>query len=119
MDERGGKQRDKATDIPPRRRRDQRQERHEATGSGAETKTEEEAENEEEGDRDRETPRGALVEVVCVGGYVPPPEENMDLSDFALDCAHLLLQEVYGDFPHHNDGLHLDWRVVDDGVGAV
>ena len=45
---------------------------------------------------------------MSVWGEDAPPEENMDLPDFTLDRAHLLLQEVYGDFPHHNDGLHLD-----------
>ena len=62
-----------------------------------------------EGDRDRETPMGALVEVIHVEGYLPPhPEENADLQDFTLESMHLLLQEVYGDFPHHNNGSHLD-----------
>ena len=50
------------------------------------------------------------------GGCVPPPEENADLPDFTLDRAHLLLQEVYRDFPHHNDGLHLDGGVADDAI---
>ena len=29
---------------------------------------------------------------------------------------HLLLREVYGDFPHHNDGSHLDGGVADDAI---
>ena len=40
MDEIGWKQGDEATDLLPHRRRDQRQERHEATRSGAETEVE-------------------------------------------------------------------------------
>ena len=45
-----------------------------------------------------------------------PPEENVDLSYFTSDCAHLLLREVYRDFPHHNDRLHLDGGVADDAI---
>ena len=40
----------------------------------------------------------------------------MDLPDFTPGCAHLLLRELYGDFPHHKDGLHLDWGVADDAI---
>ena len=47
------------------------------------------------------------------GGHVPP-EENAYLLGFTLDRVHLLLQEFYGDFPHHNDGSHLDGEVVDN-----
>ena len=46
---------------------------------------------------------------------MPPPDENADLLDFTKDRAHLLFQGVYGDFPHHNIGSHLDGGVV---VGA-
>ena len=49
------------------------------------------------------------------GGF-PPPEENSDLPDFAPESAHLLLQEVYGYFPHHNNGLHLDGGIADDAI---
>ena len=28
----------------------------------------------------------------------------------------MLLQEVYGDFPHHNNGLHLERVILDDAV---
>ena len=69
------------------------------------------AEEGEEGDR--ETPWGAPVEVTCVGGDTTPPEENADLPGFHPERAHLLLQEVYGDFPHHNDGSHLDGGISD------
>ena len=70
------------------------------------------AEEDEEGrkaeeDRDGETPRGAPVEVIRVGGGVTPPEENADLPGFAPGRTYMLLQGVYGYFPHHNDGLHL------------
>ena len=51
-----------------------------------------------------------------VEGYVPSPEENTDLTDFTPEREHLLLQEVYGDFPHHNDRLHLDKGVADDTI---
>ena len=51
-----------------------------------------------------------------MGGALPPPEENADLSELTPKIAHLLLQEVYGDFPHHKDGLHLDGGIVDDAL---
>ena len=51
-----------------------------------------------------------------MGGDVPPPEESTDLPEFPPECAHLLLQRVYGDFLHHNDGLHLDGGFQDNDV---
>ena len=110
---RGGKQGDEAVD-PPHRRRELTQERHEATESGDETKAEEG--QKEEMYRGRDTPRGARVEVVRMGGDVPPLQENSDHPDFTPECAHLLLQGVYGDFLHHNSGSHLDRRVADAAV---
>ena len=50
------------------------------------------------------------------GGTCPPPEENVDIPGFAPERAHLLLQGVYGDFPHHNDGSHLDGGITDDAA---
>ena len=50
------------------------------------------------------------------GGNSTPLEENADLPGFAPESAHLLLQGVYGDFPHHNDGLHLNRRIADDAA---
>ena len=81
----------------------------------AEEYKEEEEENEERA-RDRETPRGPLVEVTCVGGDATPPEENADLPGFTTDRAHRLLQGVYGDDLHHNDGSHLDEGIADDAA---
>ena len=72
--------------------------------------------NEEEGERYRDTPRGAPVEVVCMGGDMTPPEESIDLSDFTPEHAHLLLQGFYGDFLHHNYGSHLDRGVADETI---
>ena len=72
--------------------------------------------NGKEGDRDGDTPRGAPVEVIRVGGGMPPPEENANLPDFKPEHAHQLLSEVYGDFTHHNNGLHLDGGVADDAI---
>ena len=69
---------------------------------------EEEEEEREERYGEGETPREATGEVIRVGGALPPPEENAGLRDFTLERAQLLLQEVYGDFPHRNDGLHLE-----------
>ena len=50
------------------------------------------------------------------GGKCPPPEENTDLPDFIPERVHLLLHGVYGDFPHHNDGSHLDGGFVDNAI---
>ena len=50
------------------------------------------------------------------GGRSSPPEENADLPYFTSGCAHLLLQVVYGDFPHHNYGFHLDGGVTYDAI---
>ena len=57
---------------------------------------------------------GAPVEVRCVGGDATPPEENADLLGFIPERAHLLLQGVYVDFTHHNNGSHLDGEIADD-----
>ena len=46
----------------------------------------------------------------------PPPEENADLPNFTPERAHLLLQGVYGDFPYHNNGSHLDGGVMDGAI---
>ena len=71
----------------------------------------------EEGeDEDGETPRRAPVEVTCVGGDATPPEENTDLLGFTPEHAHLFLQGVYGDFPHHNGGSHLDGGIADNAA---
>ena len=50
------------------------------------------------------------------GGDVPPMEENAELLGFTPECAHLLLQGVYGDLPHHKDGSHLYGRITDDAL---
>ena len=49
------------------------------------------------------------------GGYAPL-EENADLPDLTPDHAHLLLREFYKDFPHRNDGSHLNGGVVGDAI---
>ena len=67
-----GKQWDEAAGTSPPRRQDHRQERQEATKSGEETGAEEEEEDDEEGYRDGETQSGALIEVVRMGGDMPP-----------------------------------------------
>ena len=88
-----------------------------ASAARAEASEEQDPEGAEEGeDEDGETPRGGPVEVICVGGGATPPEEKSDLLGFTPECANLLLQGVYGDFPHHNDGSHLDRGIADDAV---
>ena len=81
---------------------------------GEEEPAEEPEEAEEDGGRDRDTPWGSPVEVTRVRGDATPPEENADLPGFTPERAHLLLQVVYGDFPHHNDGSPLDRGIADD-----
>ena len=51
-----------------------------------------------------------------MGVGVPSLEENADLPEFTPERAHLLLHGVYGDFPHHNNGSHLEGGVVDDAL---
>ena len=51
-----------------------------------------------------------------MGGDATPPEENADFPVFYPERAHLLLQGVYGDFLHHNDGLHLDGGIADNAA---
>ena len=75
---------------------------------------EEEGEEEVESDRDGETPRGPRSRSLTWGGRGTPPEKNAELPGFTPECAHLLLQRVYRDFPHHNDGSHLDIGISGD-----
>ena len=62
---------------------------------------------------DGETPMGEQVNIFRVGGDMPAPEDNAYLPDFTPETVHLLLRGAYGDYPHHNDGLHLDRRIAD------
>ena len=64
-----------------------------------------------------ERPQGwpQLRSLAC-GGTPPPPEENADLLGFTPERAHLLLQGVYGDFLHHNNGSHLDGGIADNAA---
>ena len=47
---------------------------------------------------------------------VIPPEKNADIPVFTPERVHLLLKGVYGDFLHHNNGLHLDGGIADDAA---
>ena len=51
-----------------------------------------------------------------MGGDATPTEENSDLLGFHPERAHLLLQGFYGDFPHHNNGSHLDGGIADNAA---
>ena len=112
----GGKER-AAHDTPSPTHRSRSRHRE---GKSASAEREEPAEEqdpkgaEEEEEEDGETPRGAPVEVTCVGGGATSLEENVDLLGFHPDRAHLLLQGVYGNFPHHNYRTHLERGVADD-----
>ena len=64
-----------------------------------------------------ERPHGeGAVEVTRVVGGRHPPEENVELLGCTPERTHLLLQIVYGDFPHHNYGLHLDGGIADNAA---
>ena len=59
---------------------------------------------------------GVAIEPVCDMGDGAPQEEVAYLPDFTPEDANLLLQGVYGDFPHHNYGYRLDRGVPDNTV---
>ena len=50
------------------------------------------------------------------GGVVPLPEENADLPYITPLSAHLFVQVVFGVFPYHNYGAHLDGGFTDDAI---
>ena len=50
------------------------------------------------------------------GGADPSTEEGAELQDFTPTSLHLLLQVVYEDFLHHNDGTRLTGGVSDDAA---
>ena len=88
-----------------------------ASAESEEPAEEQEPEGAEVGEEeDGETPRGPPVEVPFVGRDATPPEENTDLLGFHPERVHLLLQGIYGEFPHHNDGSHLDGGIADDAA---
>ena len=103
------------THPPTRRASSWHREVHPARDRGEETEQEPEG-VEEVGGGDGETPRAPLVEVTCVGRDATPPEENEDLLGFTPEHAHLVLQGIYGNFPHHNNGFHLDRGIADDAA---
>ena len=49
-------------------------------------------------------------------GVTPSTEEGADLQVFTPARAHLLLQEVYLNFPHHNNKTNLSELVPDDAT---
>ena len=57
---------------------------------------------------------GTQLRSLAWGGDATPPEESAELLGFHPARAHLLLQGVYGDFPHHNNGLQLGGGIADD-----
>ena len=54
------------------------------------------------------------IRICLCYGVNAPQEKGEYLLYFTLEFAQLLLQEIYGDFLHHNDGLHLDGVVSED-----
>ena len=57
---------------------------------------------------------GSRSRSLAWGGGATPLEENADLPGCTLERVKLLLQGVYGDFLHHNDGSHLDGGSAED-----
>ena len=45
-----------------------------------------------------------------------PQEEHMDLTDFPPVRGNLLLEGVYGDYPHNNDWSHLEKGVLEEAA---
>ena len=56
------------------------------------------------------------IRICLCYGVNAPQEKGEYLLYFTLEFAQLLLQEIYGDFLHHNDGLHLDGVIADDAA---
>ena len=56
------------------------------------------------------------VNIRAIVGEPPSTEEDADLQGFTPTRVHLLLQEVYGYFPHQNDGTYLSVGVLDDAT---
>ena len=50
------------------------------------------------------------------GEHTPPQEENAELPNFTPKSAHILLRGVYGGYPHHNDGSHMDGGITDNAI---
>ena len=116
-EEGGGKQGGEAADPTPQKRRTNRRvpqgQREEIVDGGRRGRGGEQV-GRGQGRRDlkggyvRGHPRG--------GGRAPPLEEKADLPVFTPEHVHLLLQKVYGDFLHHNDGSHLEGGIADDAL---
>ena len=53
------------------------------------------------------------------GGLGPSTEEGAYLQGFIPVREHLLLQEVYGDFPRHNDRMQLTGGVLYNAVCKI
>ena len=47
---------------------------------------------------------------------MPTQEESADFPEFPPARAHMLLKGFYRDYSYHNDGLHLDWGVLENTV---
>ena len=52
------------------------------------------------------------------GGADPSTEKGTYLQGFTTDRAHMLLREVYGDFLHHKDGMHLTGGFPDEAENS-
>ena len=64
-----------------------------------------------------ERPQGGHIQRCSVWrGTCHPPEKNADLLEFTPEFTHLLVWEVYGDYPYRNKGSHLDREVVDNAI---
>ena len=54
--------------------------------------------------------------ICAVGGESFSTEKGTDLQGFNPARAYLSLREIYGDFPHHNDGTQLAGVIPNDAT---
>ena len=59
---------------------------------------------------------GVLAARVLGQPHMFPQEEGAYLPEFNPKRVHLLLREVYGNFPNNNYGSHLERGVPEDAV---
>ena len=67
--------------------------------------------------RSRRSPKEGRLRI-CPrrGRCYPPPRRARKFPDFFPVREHLLLKEVYEEYPHHNNRSHLDRGVLYDDV---
>ena len=106
---------------PPKGGRAQEEEDRRASAEGAPDAPGEAGRLEQRGEGGGEPPLDATQQgyVRARGGASPSTEEGADLQGFTPAREHLLFQEVYGDFPNHNDGTHLSGGVPENATRKI